>query len=157
MKWITRVAAVAAVGAAAVYAARRAVAVRSYGRIPTGLRHGRLPEWLVVTVNIAPAEVTSEGGRLPEPLRRLGEAIEVQIRPAPGDRGAELRARPRAPEGAQKAAPEAWRGLRVALRHSKQLLETGEILRADQPANRETVTSRPLAYALRHAHEEGRL
>jgi hypothetical protein len=157
MKWITRLAAVAVVGAAAVYAVRRVVAVRSYGRIPTSLRHARLPEWLVVTVNIAPAEVTGEGGRLPEPLRRLGEAVEVQIRPAPGDRGAELRARPRAPEG-HKAGPEAWRGLRLALRHSKQLLDTGEILHADQPSTtRETLTSSPLAYAVRHAREEGRL
>lgn len=48
--------------------------------------------WHVVTVNRPPEEVSSEG-RLPDPLAELGDKIEVQTRPAPGDRGTELAAR----------------------------------------------------------------
>ena len=101
----------------------------------------------------SPAQVAAPEGHLPEPLERLGDRIEVQIRPAPGDRGTELRARPRI-----GGDPQRWRELRLALRQSKQLIETGEILSPDEPpTTRKTALSRPLAYATRHAREEGRL
>ncbi|MFV0138115.1 hypothetical protein ACLGIH_34005 [Streptomyces sp. HMX87] len=45
--------------------------------------------WLTVTVNRPPTDVGSEG-KLPPPLDELAERIDVQIRPAPGDRGTEL-------------------------------------------------------------------
>jgi len=160
MKWITRTAAgtvaVAAATAGGVVAGR-AVAARRYGRIPGSLRHAKLPEWLVTTVNAAPTGVVGPDGALPEPLARLGESVEVQIHPAPGDKGTELRVRPR-PPGHGKSGPDEWRELRVALRETKQVLETGEVLQPDRPSTtRDTVRSRPLAYATRHAREEGRL
>jgi hypothetical protein len=157
MNWFTRATAVAVVTAGG-YAAGRALTARSYGRWPGSLRHAKLPGWLVVTVHVSPAEVAAPAGHLPEPLDRLGDGVEVQIRPAPGDRGTELRARPRPTQGHAAPGPQAWRELRVALRHSKQLIETGEILRPDEPSTtRDTPLSRPLAYAIRHAQEEGRL
>ncbi|OLE21001.1 MAG: hypothetical protein AUG44_29010 [Actinobacteria bacterium 13_1_20CM_3_71_11] len=151
MNWITRAAFVGAATAGGVVAGR-AISARAYGRWPARLRAAKLPEWLVVTVHTSPAEIAPQS-RLPEPLQRLGETVEVQIRPAPGDRGTELRARPRI-----GGDPQRWRELRLALRQSKQLIETGEILSPDEPpTTRKTALSRPLAYATRHAREEGRL
>ena|SRR2546421_4328901 len=156
MGWITRAVAVGVVTAGGV-AAGRAITARAYGRWPGSLRRAKLPEWLVVTVYTSPAQVAAPEGHLPEPLERLGDRIEVQIRPAPGDRGTELRARPR-PTGETAPGPQAWRELRLALRQSKQLIEAGEILSPDKPpTTRDTPLSRPLAYAIRHAQEEGRL
>ncbi|CAM5341294.1 Secreted protein OS=Streptomyces glaucescens OX=1907 GN=SGLAU_30815 PE=4 SV=1 [Streptomyces glaucescens] len=57
--------------------------------------------WLTVTVN-RPAEEVRPGGRLPTPLRAFDERIEVDVRPAPGDRGTELAVRL---EGSHRAAP----------------------------------------------------
>ena len=50
--------------------------------------------WHTVTVN-RPPEVVAPDGRLPEPLAGLGDAVEVQVRPALGGRGTELAAQPR--------------------------------------------------------------
>jgi len=48
--------------------------------------------------------------------------------------------------------------LRSALRRSKQLLETGEVLRADEPGTtRETATNAPLRAAIKNSGGEGRL
>lgn len=78
--------------------------------------------WNVVTI-AAPHRLAVDA-ELPEPLRRLSSEIEVRFRGAPGDRGVELSARPK--EGCED---EDLRGrIREALRDSKQLIETGEIL-----------------------------
>ncbi|MEU5905386.1 hypothetical protein ABZ780_13545 [Micromonospora sp. NPDC047467] len=95
--------------------------------------------WEVVTVDRPPEQVLP-GGRWPEPLRRLDGAVEVRVRPAPGDRGTELAARPRA-----SAAPTVGLAahlvgddprllVRRTLRQVKQHVEAGEVLRADRSA-----------------------
>jgi hypothetical protein len=142
---------------AGVIAARR-IATRQAG-------NGAAPDrWHTVTVNRPPEEVAPEG-RLPDPLAGLGDAVEVRLRPAPGGRGTELSARLRQniPTGAAEAV--AWaagsdprQDLRAALRHSKQLLETGEVLHPDEPpTTRRTLRSLPLELATRRARGEGRL
>lgn len=90
-----------------------------------------------MTVNRSPDEVMPQG-RLPEPLARLGDLVDVEVAPAPGDRGTELRARLRSvePSGAAGAVARAVgddprQAVRAALRESKQLIEVGEVLRVD--------------------------
>jgi uncharacterized membrane protein len=126
---------------------------------------GQVPDrWHTVTVNRPPDEVAPEG-RLPGPLAELSDAVEVQIRPAPGGRGTEVAARLRdgAPAGtaepvARIAGSDPRQDLRAALRQSKQLLETGEVLTPDeQPTTRRTLRSLPLELATRRAGGEGRL
>jgi uncharacterized membrane protein len=98
-------------------------------------------------------------------LERLREAIDVEIRPAPGDRGTEIAARLREPEPSGLASATARimgddprQTLRSALRQSKQLLETGEILRAHEPRTTHPgVPGKLVAAADRRAAEEGRL
>lgn len=107
-------------------------------RLTTGRRAGARPTggWEVVTVDRPPGEVLP-GGRWLEPLRRLGPAIQVEIRPAPGGRGTELAARIR-PDAtlpglaAHVAGDDPGRVVRTALWQAKQLTETGEVLRADR-------------------------
>jgi hypothetical protein len=152
MKWI-RSAAVLAAATAGGFAARRVLATRL--RVSPGRK--REPGWLVVTVYRSPTDIAADG-HLPEPLERLGDAVDVQIRPAPGDRGTELSARPRlTAHGNRTATRDAWRTVRLALREAKQLCETGEILQPDAPpTTRRTLFNRPLEYAASHAREEGR-
>lgn len=92
--------------------------------------------WEVVTVHRPPNEVLP-GGRWPEPLRRLGRAIQVDSWPAPAGRGTELAARIRPGAtlpglAAHVAGDHPDRVVRTALRQAKQLTETGEVLRADR-------------------------
>jgi hypothetical protein len=126
---------------------------------------GQVPDrWHTVTVNRLPEEVAPEG-RLPDPLAGLGDAVEVRVRPAPGGRGTELAARLRdgAPAGAAEAVARAAgsdprQDLRAALRQSKQLAETGEVLTPDEPSTaRRTLRNLPLELATRRARGEGRL
>lgn len=100
---------------------------------------GTWVRWEVVTVDRPPEQVLPNG-RWPEPLRRLGGAIEVRVRPAPGDRGTELAARPLAggppPAGlaAHLVGDDPALLLRRTLRQVKQRAEAGEVLRADRSA-----------------------
>ncbi|MEO3769581.1 hypothetical protein [Micromonospora sp. B9E7] len=93
--------------------------------------------WEVVTVDRPPEQVLPDG-RWPEPLRRLDGAIEVRVRPAPGDRGTELAARPLAggtpPAGlaAHLVGDDPGLLVRRTLRQVKQHVEAGEVLRADR-------------------------
>ncbi|MFC6581306.1 hypothetical protein [Planomonospora parontospora] len=120
--------------------------------------------WLPVTVNRSPEEVMPEG-RLPEPLVRLGDTVEVRVRKAPGGRGTELAARllEPPPQGARGAVArisgdDPRQEVRRALREAKSLLETGEVLRPDEPStNRPTATGKVLDLAIRRASGEGRL
>ncbi|MEU8268955.1 hypothetical protein AB0B89_17525 [Sphaerisporangium sp. NPDC049002] len=120
--------------------------------------------WLMVTINRRPEEVVPDG-RLPEPLARLGETIEVQVREAPGDRGTELGARPirPVPTGvdevmARLAGEDPRQAVRRALRESKCLIETGEVLLPDEPpTTRPMPTGRLVDLAAQRAGGEGPL
>lgn len=140
----TALAVAGALGVAAARAARTTVARR---RTAVDGRPGR---WQVVTVDRTPQEVLP-GGVWPEPLRRLGGAVEVEVRPAPGGRGTELAARP--------LPRAAWPGLsahllgddpgllvRRTLWQVKQLTEAGEVLRADRPPGERGPAPAPGAY-----------
>jgi hypothetical protein len=103
--------------------------------------------WRAVSINRNPDEVMPEN-RVPAPLADLGDLVEVEVRPAPGGRGSELRARLRSPEPAGVASAAARlsgddprQRVRAALREAKQLIEVGEILRVDPtPHGRRTAT-----------------
>lgn len=118
--------------------------------------------WLGITINRSPDEV-APGGHLPDPLARAD--AEVRMNRAPGDRGTEIYARPRehrAGIGGLLARPrgdDARTAIRTALRETKCLLETGDVLRSDEEigTTRPTVTGRVLDMALGRAAEGGRL
>jgi hypothetical protein len=156
---VRRVVVLAGVGGGVV--AVRRIASRRPGN---GRANGGDDRWHSVTVNRPPEEVAPEG-RLPEPLAGLGDLVEVRLRPAPGGRGTELAARLRdgAPAGAaaavaRVAGSDPRQQVRSALRQSKQLAETGEVLRPDEPpTTRRTLRSLPLELAMRRAGGEGRL
>ena len=97
MGWVARGTMAAAAVSASGVAAGRVLAARSRGSWPdpepAGVG-GPSVGWQVVTVN-RPRTELMPGGRLPEPLARLGGAVEVHLREAPGGRGTELAARPR--------------------------------------------------------------
>jgi hypothetical protein len=124
----------------------------------------RSDRWHAVTVYRSPDQVVS-GGQLPPPLAALGDKIEVQVRPAPGNRGTEIHGRVRAPVPtgvaeaiARVAGTDPRQPLRAALRETKMLLETGEVLQADRPPTaRRTMLNLPLQLAIRRARSEGRL
>ncbi|SDY80385.1 hypothetical protein SAMN05444365_103532 [Micromonospora pattaloongensis] len=154
--------------AAAVVAAGGAVARRLLGGDgqwpPRSVAPARASRWHVVTIN-RPIDQVAPGGGIPEPLAQLGDAVEVQLRPAPGGRGTELAVRLRHGESAGVAGGAARisgtdprRAVRAALRQAKQVAETGEVLSPDAPPTaRETLLNSPLEYATRHGREEGRL
>jgi hypothetical protein len=137
----------------------------------------------VVTVNRPVGEVLVDGS-VPQPLADLGDAVDVTATPAPGGRGTELRARlvHRVPShvtlpdagAADPATGTDVRGVpgdprerealgqhgavRKALRETKMLLETGEILLPDAPpTTRSTLTNAPLREAVAHGRDGGRL
>ena len=123
---------------------------------------GRPDRWHAVTVNRAFEELAGPGG-LPALLADLGEKVEIQMRPAPGDRGTEVFARWREPlpagpaEVAARARDDDPRQVvRKALREAKSVLETGEVVLPDRPpTNEPTLTERPLGSANRRARGEG--
>ncbi|MDX8050822.1 hypothetical protein SK571_15650 [Lentzea sp. BCCO 10_0798] len=83
--------------------------------------HDDAPErWLAVTVNRAPDEVQSS---MPDDLARWRDQVEISVRPATGDKGTELRAKPTGEVSAHE--------LRLALRRAKAVLEAGEVVRPD--------------------------
>ncbi|WP_435817721.1 hypothetical protein [Micromonospora parva] len=129
-----------ALGGAALARAARLLRVPRGGGRPGADGDAAAPaRWEVVTVDRPPEQVLPDG-RWPEPLRRLDGAIEVRVRPAPGDRGTELAARPLAgvtpPTGlaAHLVGDDPALLIRRTLRQVKQRVETGEVLRADRSA-----------------------
>ena len=90
--------------------------------------------WLAVTVLCEPSEIDQTA--LPVPLAELADRIEVQVRPASGGKGTELRARlldrtePAGPVG-RLSGGDAESEVRSALRRAKQLIEVGEVLAVD--------------------------
>ncbi|AEM85527.1 hypothetical protein Strvi_6030 [Streptomyces violaceusniger Tu 4113] len=100
-----------------------------------GSRGGR---WLTVTIYRAPGEV--QVPTLPEPLERCGDRLEIRVRPAPGNRGTEVAARPKEPVPklasslpGRLAGQDPRQEARTALREAKSLLEAGEVLLPDAP------------------------
>lgn len=84
--------------------------------------------WKAVTV-LGDADDFHSGGRYPEPLQRVAEALEIRLGPAPGDEGFEVHARIR--DGADLPNDDdPGRTLRTALRDAKQVFETSEVLQA---------------------------
>lgn len=124
----------------------------------------RPPRWHVVTVNRSANEI-APGGQLPEPLAGLGDAVEVQLRRAAGDRGTELAVRLRdgarsslAAGASRLSSRDPEQAIRAALREAKQLVETNEVLHPDYPPTTQpTVLNKPLQLATRQGRREGRL
>jgi hypothetical protein len=118
------------------------------------------PRWHVATI-ARPADQVMRDGRPPEPLADLGDRVEIQARPAPGDKGTELAVRlkndgDRGGPLARLRGEDPDQHLRRALRESKALLEAGEVVRPSRPATTErTPLNRPLEWATRHGREEG--
>ncbi len=107
--------------------------------------------WRVVTV-LLPADRVDPGD-LPAPLAALGDRIEVRVTPAPADKGTEVAARYRTAPSEEDIGR-----LRAALRASKQLLETGEVLRMDPRPHGEraqTPAGRLLDGVVANAKKEG--
>jgi hypothetical protein len=121
----------------------------------------RQDRWNVVTVNLPPDRVMP-GGTPPGPLADMQAEIELQVRPAPGDKGSELAARllhgDAGNGGDGKHGDRPRERLRAALRDSKMILETGEVLESDKPSTaKTTITNLPLELAIRRAQGSGRL
>ncbi len=137
-------------GAAAGGLASRAGTVASAGARPD--------RWHAVTILCAPQDVGSPGA-WPQPVAELGDRVDVRVVPAPGDRGTELGLRARAGlrPGESPDAADLEDRIRLALRHTRMLLETGEVLQPDRPGTtRTTLTSLPLRLALRRSQTGGR-
>lgn len=107
----------------------------------------RAPEnrWIMVTVNCSPQRLASRAD-LPEPITRLGDAVDIKICPAPGDRGTELGARLRqlprtriAGMVTRRPEEDPRRMVERALRDAKAIIETGEVLRRDWPPSAQPV------------------
>lgn len=143
--------AILAGAAVGVTAARRSPGVRRRG--------DDVNRWLAVTVNRPIGEVEEAG--LPAPLAELGDRVEVRVRPAGGDKGTELAARLREPGPtgvvARVAGQDPRQEVRLALRHAKSLLETGEVLQPDPPSTHPGPGGKVVARASRLAGGEGRL
>jgi len=100
---------------------------------PAGARHSS-SGWLAVTILCEPTGIHVDS--LPAPLAELGDRIEVDVRPAPADKGTELYVRlrdqsGRGSAGSRLSGNDAESELRSALRRTKQLLEVGEVLAVD--------------------------
>jgi hypothetical protein len=143
-------------GAAAAPAVRRLV--RAVG---AGGGADDADRWHAVTVLCPPKEAEA---RRDTPLAALGDAVEVRVVPAPGDRGSELHAR-LAPagdgngngrSGGRRSVAERVEELRTALRETKQVLEIGWVVQPDRPGTtRPTPLNAPLRAVTAHARGRG--
>lgn len=138
MKTSSRAAVLTGVGAAAAAVVGRLVVARRKA-------DSRDEHWLAVTVHCSPDRLHD----LPEPLAELRQDVELRIRPATGDKGTELLARP--------VGDVSREDLRVALRQTKSLIETGSVLRPDPPATHPGPAGRVLRLVTSRAAGEGRL
>jgi hypothetical protein len=157
MGWTTR-ALIFATAAGSGAAATGALLNRRQNHGEARSRSGR--RWHTITVNRDIGEVTP-GGRLPRPLADLTD-VEVNVRRAPGSRGTEIAVRLLAGDPsdimARFTGNDPRHAVRRALRESRSLLETGEILLPDAPSTtRRTLLNKPLEYATTHGREEGLL
>ncbi|MCW2721091.1 hypothetical protein [Pseudonocardia sp.] len=143
-------------------AAAGALAVRHLERLRSDDR-SEAPRWLVVTVNRDPDEVYIDDA-LPEPPARLGDLIEVTVRPAPGAKAVELAARLRAPVPAEATGvasrvlgTDPRRRGPTVLREARSLLEAGEVTEPDQPGTTHPGRGTVIQMAGHRAMREGRL
>jgi hypothetical protein len=131
MKRALTAAVVTAGGAGVVLARRLQGRSQAYGSSAGAEPRSR---WRAVTINRSPDEVMPDG-RIPEPLARLGDLVEVEVAAAPGNKGTELRARLRSPKPesivGRLSGQDPRQQVRSALREAKQLIEVGEVLRVD--------------------------
>ena len=155
-----RLAGAGAVGAAAV--ATAAAVVQRHRRRPdegAGSPQESRSRWQAVTVLAEPHEVLG-ADHTPPFFEELRDTVEVEVRPAPADKGSELRARLRRPASSSSDAEEAAKTIRVALRRAKQVIETGEVLRVDPTPHgerKDTPTGALVDEATDRADEEGLL
>jgi hypothetical protein len=120
--------------------------------------------WLVLTVNKRQDEIAPHN-TWPQPLADLGDEVEIELRQAPGNRGTEIAVREREPgqtgpggTTSRIAGRTRTQDIRSALRRTKQLLETGEVLAVDpQPPGRRKPTpgGALIAAATNRAGREG--
>jgi hypothetical protein len=101
-------------------------------RIGSGLLGRARGRPVVVEINRTPADLPSERSAWPEPLSGLAERAHVYLDPTPGRPTMSLRATPR------KTRDD----IRRAVRETKQLLETGEVLRSPAIAEPEAASGR---------------
>ncbi|MEJ2890531.1 hypothetical protein [Actinomycetospora aeridis] len=121
---------------------------------PAGEDVARAGRWLVVTVYRQPDDVRTQVDGS-GPLSGMRNEIELTIRPAPGDKGTELAARPTAPD---EGSVDARRRLRAALRETKSILECGEVVEPSRPGSSHPgPAGQVLRVATRRAWGEGRL
>lgn len=117
--------------------------------------------WLVLTVNRSQEQI-APNNRWPQPLADLGDTVEIELRRAPADRGTEIAVRQREP-GTDSVMDRVVgnsqvQEMRSALRKTKQLLETGEVLEVDpRPHGRRKPTpgGALIAVASKRAGREG--
>jgi hypothetical protein len=165
MRKIGGVAGAMGVAAGAAAAVRRRAVSRG---MPSSEHREDPSRWLVVTVNTMKDD--AQPFEPPEPLRAWGDSIDVRTSLAPGGRGTELAVRLRDPDAGalpndfpddlaqQLDGTTPVQKLRSALRRAKQLIETGEVLRADEPGTAEpTALNAPLRAATSASGAEGRL
>ena len=89
--------------------------------------------------------------QIPGSLTELGDAVEITLRAAPGGRGTEIAVRAR-------DASVTPGQIRRALRETRSLIETGDVLLpAGPPTTQPTLFNRPLRAATRHGREGGLL
>jgi hypothetical protein len=91
------------------------------------------------------------GDQIPGSLTELGEAVEIKLRPAPGDRGTEISVRAR-------DASVTTGQIRRALRETRSLVEVGDVLLpSGPPTTQPTLFNRALRTATQHGREGGLL
>lgn len=98
-------------------------------RLESGLLGRARGRPVVVEINRTPEDLPSEEVGWPEPLAGLAERAHVYLDPTPGRPTMSLRATPR------KTRDD----IRRAVRETKQLLETGEVLRSPATSDPEAV------------------
>ncbi len=161
MSWRKLLTAAGTSGGAAADNAAKTLSTRFLGGVPGDAKpHNR---WLAVTVNCPPERFPPEG-ELPGPVAKLSDIAEVRVRPAPGGRGTELAMRlfQQPPVGtagavARLSGDDPRQRVRVALRDAKSLIETGEVLKPDDPTDHPTPGGKLFDLATRMAGKEGRL
>jgi len=122
---------------------------------PGGTAQDDPRRWRAVTVNRPIQELE---GRIPGPLADLGDAVEVRLKPAPGDKGTELHARLTGTRHDRIHVQDPLEALRSALRKAKQMAEVGYVLEADRnTTTKPTPLNEPLRQATKQAGGEGRL
>jgi hypothetical protein len=141
---------------AIVLAGATAMAVQQAKR--TKMRIDRsLTRWHPITINRDIEQVTQDSMEM-KPLLALGDAVEIQISPAPDNKATVISGRINRDSVTGKDAHRILLQLRAALRNTQSLFETGEVLQADRPpSTHRTLTGLPFDFLTRHAKEGGRL